>query len=376
MRIVRSVVTTSLVLVALFGCSSLAHAAGLNDDACKPAAAHPYPVVLVHGRGGDVLGFGALVDALSGAGYCVFGENYGQVGGSGPNGLDHLTVSAAEIAAFVQHVRAVTGAARVDVIGHSAGTGVLDNFILARGGASQVYRLVSFGGLHHPYAHVGASGFVDSELFLPNLILAARRVDPNVTAQQIITNALALYAGAGGSLAGVDVTTATSNFASDLFDPDYWKALQGGLSEPPATFLRVSSGDRTWRTADAAPTVCYTNIVGIADVLAGSSAGFQDPAPNVDNFLLWSASDHAQILADPIAIDKTLRALATPCASAPATVAEGDGTSPPGVSDGAAAARGGCACAVSGSPPPGVDGAFVAALAALSWFVRRRRQRR
>lgn len=350
MRTLRAVV---VVLASLAAGAAPARAAALNDFGCKPAPAHPYPVVLVHGRGGDINGFGALVDALGAAGYCVFGENYGQVGGNGPNGLDHLAVSAAEIDAFVAEVLARTRATRVDVIGHSAGAGVLDNLILARGGARRVHRLVSFGGLHHPYAHVGASGFIDTELFLPNLIAAARLVDPTITAQQVITTALALYAGAGGSLAGIDVATATSNFASDLFDPDYWRGLHGRLSEPPATTLKVDDGARTLTTADSAPTVCYTNIVGIADLLAGASAGFQDAAPNVDNFLLFTGSDHAQILADPIAVRKALDALATPCRQ----------TSPPA----------GTACALAPANGSSSAGALCLTALALSSCLLRRR---
>jgi len=304
--------------VALGAAPSTAAAGGLNDPSCHPAAVHPDPVVVVHGRGGTVEGFGALVDALTAAGHCVYGVDYGQVGGQGQHGVDHLWVSAAQIDDFIQQVLADTGADHVDVIGHSAGTGVLANFILARGGEAQVAHLVSIAGLQHPYAHAGAPGVVDGDLFLPNLIAAARLVDPDVTAQEVITSALALYTGVGGSLAGIDAETATSNFASDLFDPVYWAELHGKLSEPPGTTLKVVNAGHTLATADAAPTVCYTNLVGEADVLAGTSAGFQDPAPNVDNVVVVSASDHGQLLADPIVIARTLDALATPCPFTPA----------------------------------------------------------
>ena len=355
-------------VLALLALSAPASAAGLNDYSCKLTSAHPRPVVLVHGRGGDVQGFQTLIGALGAAGYCVFDTNYGQVGGQGPNGLDHLTVSAAEIRDFVNEVLAKTGARQVDVIGHSAGTGVLDNFILQKGGAAVAHRLVSFGGLHHPYAHVGASGFADSDLFLPNLILAARLIDPNITAQQVITDALALYAGAGGSLAGVDVTTATSNFANDLFDPDYWRALHGNLSEPPAVFIKVATAGRTLRTADAAPSVCYTNIVGVADVLAGASSGFQDAAPNVDNFLLLTLSDHSQILDDAIAVNKALTALAAPCAVSRSASVDGDGPVPG--ADGGSERRG-CAF-VTGRVPATSAWPIAGLIAALALHRRRR----
>ena len=355
-----SMVLPATVVAGFFGAE--ARAGGLNDWSCAPGADRPYPVVLVHGRGGSIDGFGALVAALGDAGHCVFAANYGQVGGQGQHGVDHLWISGEQLDGFVAEVLAVTGAERVDLIGHSAGTGVIANYLLARGGAARVHRAISFGGLHHPYAHAGAPGFVDNDLFLPNLIAAARVVDPDVTAQEVITAALALYTSAGGSLAGIDVETATSNFASDLFDPDYWAELHGGLSEPPATFLKLASAGRSVATADAAPGVCYTNIVGVADLITGPSAGFQDEAPNVDNFLLVTPSDHVQILSDPIALGRTLAALATECRFTGSTDPE------PEPDDGTAEdpAVTGCSAA-GGSAAPG------ALLLALLLAVRRRR---
>ena len=53
-------------------------AAGANDWSCKPTAAHPSPVVIVHGTFGDSK---SLLDRLSWsmhrAGYCVFAIDYG-----------------------------------------------------------------------------------------------------------------------------------------------------------------------------------------------------------------------------------------------------------------------------------------------------------
>src|SRR5437868_11402141 len=101
--------------------------AGWNDWDCKPTPAHPRPVILVHGRGGTIDGFDPLVTALTGEGYCVFATNYGQVGGSGQYGVDHLWYSAAQIEVFARQVREATGARYVDMVGHSAGTGVIAN---------------------------------------------------------------------------------------------------------------------------------------------------------------------------------------------------------------------------------------------------------
>jgi len=375
--------------------------ASLNDPYCRPSPTHPHPVVLVHGRGGDVNGFGALVSALERAGHCVYGTNYGQVGGSGPHGMDHLTVSGAQVRGFIEKVRLDTKSTKVNVIGHSAGTGVLDNIILEKGAGDLIHRLVSFGGLHHPYAHAGVAKFADSDLFLPNLVATARLVDPKVDAQTVIKGAIALYAGAGGSLAGIDTETASSNFAADLFDPEYWKKLHAGLSEPALSYIKVGDGNRTLKTKDSIPSICYTNIVGAGDLLTGGAAGFQDNAPNVDNWLLPTASDHSQILADPLALAKTLLALDTPCVPKPTTTdpppdgtepstdsdagTEPSGDAPPGDAAPAKAAAAaeadrstttdeaaGCACTSSSAPSP--RGALFALLSVLA-LIRRRSTR-
>lgn len=63
-------------------------------------------------------------------------------------------------------------------------------------------------------------------------------------------------------------------------------------------------------------SVCGRRTSRSCSCSAARPAGFQDPAPNVDNFLLLSGADHAQILADPAALAKTLDALGRPCVHA------------------------------------------------------------
>ena len=310
---------------------SLSRAAGLNDYSCRATAARPYPVVLAHGRSGHATDMVAITDALVRAGYCVFGEDYGRVGGVGQTGMDHLAVSGAQFGGVVDRVLGATGAKRVSAVGYSEGMGVIANYLLARGGSAKVHRVVSFGGLHHPYAHVGLANVIDGTLFLPNTILAVQKSLPpftsNVKAKDIAAAALGLASTVGANLSPADREVVESNFVSDLFDPQYWTALHGGLSEAPGNFVAVGTGAHSLPTKDAAPTVCYTNIVSIADPITGVSAGFQDPAPNVDNFTLISTADHGGIISDPGAIAKMLGGLNAPCAVAP--VAGGDAGSVP-----------------------------------------------
>jgi triacylglycerol lipase len=123
--------------------------AGANDFGCEPSAAHPRPVVLVHGLGANMQeNWSYHSPRIKAAGYCVFALTYGvdprtalfpvKVGGTIP-----MERSAPELAAFVDRVLAATGAEQVDLVGHSEGT-VMPRYYLERlGGAPKVKRFVA-----------------------------------------------------------------------------------------------------------------------------------------------------------------------------------------------------------------------------------------
>ncbi len=166
MRSVRSMIrlgavalAASTVLVAPLGAQAAAPAQqttqpaaaapvskGWNDWSCKPSAAHPRPVVLVHGLGAsDVLNFATLAPRLVSAGYCVFSESYGATLYPVVNGLAPMDQSAAELSGFVDEVRAATGSAKVDIVGHSEGTTVPAYYMKFLGGDQKVGTFVGFG---------------------------------------------------------------------------------------------------------------------------------------------------------------------------------------------------------------------------------------
>lgn len=311
------ILAAAAVAATTFAVSSSAEAAGLNT-ACATTPARPYPAVVVHGQGGNFEGMRGVTDALVRDGYCVYARNYGRVPG-GQNGQDFLSVSADQINGLIDEALAKTGAQKVVVVGHSAGAGVLNNIILAKGGAARIHRMVSFGGLVHPYAHVGIPGVADAKLYLPNLTLMARRLIPGINVQDVVKTAVRLYAGAGQPLGPVDpwlLSTAESNFTRDLFEPAYWEALHGGQSEAPNRLIRTDAKDHSIATKDSHPGVCYLNIVGVTDMITGTSAGFQDEATNVENFVLPtpSVNGHNDMLGDPLALGKMLQSLGSPCA--------------------------------------------------------------
>lgn len=120
-----------------------------NDFSCQPTAAHPRPVVLLHGLGASAdTNWSTHGPALKAAGYCVYAISYGRDARTRgwfyrPGGTLPAQQSAPEIAAFVDRVLTATGAAQVDFVGHSEGT-VTPRWYLERlGGAPKVKRYVA-----------------------------------------------------------------------------------------------------------------------------------------------------------------------------------------------------------------------------------------
>ncbi len=117
---------------------------GANDWSCRPSAARPYPAVIVHGTFGDQK---SLLDNLSLAlkrdGYCVYSLDYGNRA-TGP-----IQDSARELASFVDEVLASTGAAKVEMVGHSQGGMMPRYYIENLGGDARVEDLVGLAPSNH-----------------------------------------------------------------------------------------------------------------------------------------------------------------------------------------------------------------------------------
>ncbi|MFF3694916.1 esterase/lipase family protein [Streptomyces sp. NPDC002221] len=155
-RVLRPLSALLLAAAASLAPATAAHAqsapsSGWNNYACKPSAAHPRPVVLVHGTfGNGTDNWLALAPYLVDRGYCVFSLDYGQLPGVPLfDGLGPIDKSAAQLASFVDKVLAATGTPKVDLVGHSQGGMMPRWYLKFLGGAPKVNALVGIAPDNH-----------------------------------------------------------------------------------------------------------------------------------------------------------------------------------------------------------------------------------
>jgi triacylglycerol esterase/lipase EstA (alpha/beta hydrolase family) len=200
---------------------------GANDWSCKPTAAHPQPVVLVHGTFADMSNsWQAISPLLKNNGYCVFALNYGDYNGSGAigvYGVDDIPTSAGELNVFVDKVRAATGAAEVDIVGHSQGGMMPRYYLKYLGGAAEVRALVGLSPSNHGTTLNGL--FVLSNFF-PGANQFTGVLCP-ACEQQRVDSAFITNLNAGGeTVPGVDYTVIQTRY--DTVVTPYTSAFLSG----------------------------------------------------------------------------------------------------------------------------------------------------
>ncbi|WP_425302333.1 esterase/lipase family protein [Nocardia neocaledoniensis] len=202
---------------------------GVNDFGCRPTAAHPRPVVLVHGTDSsaysDWAGIGPqLVDA----GMCVFALNYGGAPGADTYGTEDMRISFAQLAAFVDDVLAATGAAKVDLVGFSQGANVSRYYVNKLGGAPKVGTWVglaspSYGGVMYGLVPVGQA--------IPGMMDVYAKVTSTAAVQQAQGEPLMVELNAGGdTVPGVRYVTVGSR-VDEMIQPFDNIALHGAGAE-------------------------------------------------------------------------------------------------------------------------------------------------
>jgi len=118
--------------------------AGLVTGTVAPAAAAvPDPVIIVNGTGGPAFYYEALEARLEASGYRAWIFQLTDLG------LADIRTSARNLARFVAAVQSQTGAAKVDLIGHSQGGLVSRQYIKFEGGDRTVDSAIMFGSPNH-----------------------------------------------------------------------------------------------------------------------------------------------------------------------------------------------------------------------------------
>jgi pimeloyl-ACP methyl ester carboxylesterase len=121
---------------------------GVNEP-CTPSAAHPRPVVLVNGTFANMTDdWSFLGPTLANAGYCVYST---PLGGNPHNVIQTIgpvVDSVAQLASFVDTVRATTRSSTVDLVGHSQG-GMIAEYYTKFLGAGKVSTVVGLSPTTH-----------------------------------------------------------------------------------------------------------------------------------------------------------------------------------------------------------------------------------
>ena len=184
---------------------------GWNDYDCKPSEAHPRPVVLVHGTGGNALDNSlGLAPYLKDRGYCVFSLDYGKYNhipllyGLGP-----VEKSAEELASFVDKVRESAGTEKVDIVGHSQGGMMPRYYMKFLGGADKVNALVGIAPSNHGTTLNGLTKLVDQ---LPPLGDVLNGLAPSLLQQKEGSDLLKRLNEGGDTLPGVKYTVIATKY--------------------------------------------------------------------------------------------------------------------------------------------------------------------
>lgn len=212
-------------------------APGSNNWTCKPSAAHPRPVVLVHGlTGNKATNWQTYSPLLKNNGYCVFALTYGVNKTAPPvmdqlGGVNRMQDSALQLKAFIAKVLNATGARKVDIVGHSEGTLMPNYYVKFLGGATKVKRYVSLAPLWHGTDPAGLDTI--SEIGSPFGVTAAigQALDPYfASGPQLLTHSAfmtKMRSGGTPKVAGIEYTNIVTKY-DELVQP-YTSGIQPGM---------------------------------------------------------------------------------------------------------------------------------------------------
>ncbi|KIA63458.1 esterase/lipase family protein [Nocardia vulneris] len=225
---------------------------GANDWNCKPTAAHPRPVVLLHGTWMNAYnGYAYMGQPIKDAGFCTFTFNYGrssviQGGGLGAvlpgvMGTGYIQDSAKQLAVFVDRVLAATGAGEVDIVAHSQGGSMANWYTKFEGGAEKTKNLITYGATHHGTSldGIGALGRAINNLGIDILGFIEIFVGHAGIQQTIGSDFVNQLNANGDTVPGVDYTIVGTRY-DEVTNPYPLTFLQPG---PGATVQNITLQD-------------------------------------------------------------------------------------------------------------------------------------
>ncbi|MFG2289142.1 esterase/lipase family protein [Streptomyces sp. NPDC048595] len=191
--------------------SRMAVSSGWNNYSCKPSAAHPRPVILVHGTfGNSVDNWLGLAPYLVARGYCVFSLDYGQLPGVPLfHGLGPVDASARQLASYVDRVLAATGASKTDLVGHSQGGMMPRVYLKFHGGAKKVNALVGLAPDNHGTDLDGLTRLLDR---FPGAKDHLEGLTPGLTDQIVGSDVLNRLNEGGDTVPGVHYTVIATKY--------------------------------------------------------------------------------------------------------------------------------------------------------------------
>lgn len=198
---------------------------GANDWSCKPSAAHPRPVVLVHGTfTNGTVNWQADAPVLASRGYCVFVLTYGaQPGVPTLRGIAPVADSAAQLKTFIDGVLAATAASQVDIAGHSQGGMMPRYYLKFLGGASEVHTLVGLAPSNHGTTLDGLARLAQS---FPGATEILNSDCPACTDQIVGSDLLTRLNAGGETLPGIAYTVISTRY-DEVVTPYTTQALNG-----------------------------------------------------------------------------------------------------------------------------------------------------
>ncbi|KAH8880420.1 alpha/beta-hydrolase [Thozetella sp. PMI_491] len=234
-----------------------------NDFNCK--SVHN-PIVMLHMLGAnDQIDLNQLQYKLNGLGFCTFSKTYGAhslapwIGGVVP-----MVDSAKEVASFIKEVKAKTGAAKVDLVGHSEGAAMTLYVPLTQPGISDmIERVVALAPAVHGAKYFGLTdlaylgGELTRQIAADILdVLGCEACDDLATGGRVYND----FVAAGAHIANPAIKTSIIMSASDtLVTPDVSR-----VDEPGARNLLVQNycpADKVGHTGLAYDTGVWEMVV-------------------------------------------------------------------------------------------------------------------